>query len=59
MLDEEEFRELVSSMSVLKDEAELEQLLHQIDPYNNQKMTYSEVVALLSTHLVPRDADSS
>lgn len=28
-------------------------LLQMVDPYNNQKMTYSEVVHLLSSHMVP------
>jgi hypothetical protein len=28
-------------------------LLRIVDPYNNQKMTYSEIVHLLSSHLVP------
>lgn len=44
VLDESEFRSLVISMGVLKEQQEVEQLLHQIDPYNNQKMTYSEIV---------------
>ena len=59
VLNEQEFRSLVLSMGVLKDEGEVEYLLHQVDPYNNQKVTYSEVVALLSSHMVPRDLESS
>ena len=47
-LNEEEFKNLVYSMGVLKEESEVEPLLHQIDPFNNQKMTYSEIVSLLS-----------
>lgn len=58
VLDENEFRSLVISMGVLKEQQEVEQLLHQIDPFNNQKMTYSEIVALLSAHMVPRDSES-
>lgn len=59
VLNEVDFRKLVLSMGVLQDEIEVEQLLHQIDPYNNQKMTYSEIVALLSSHTVPRDESSN
>jgi Ca2+-binding EF-hand superfamily protein len=58
VLNERDFRSLVLSMGVLKDDVEVEQLLHQIDPFNNQKMTYSEIVALLSSHMVPRDEGS-
>lgn len=46
-------------MGVLKDESEIEPMLHQIDPYNNQKMTYSEIVSLLSAHMVHRDDDEN
>ena len=28
-------------------------LLQMVDPYNNQKMTFSEIVHLLSSHMVP------
>ena len=42
-------------MSVLEDEAEIEALLAQVDPFNNKKMTYSEVVVALSNHMVARD----
>jgi len=42
------------AMGVLQDEQECEVLLHQIDPFNNQKMTYSEIVSQLSAHMVPR-----
>ena len=58
VVNETEFRSLVISMGVLRDQGEIEYLLHQIDPFNNQKMTYSEVVALLSSHMVQRDVDS-
>ena len=46
-------------MGVLNDEADLEHLLHNIDPYNNQKITYSEIVALLSSQMVPRDSENT
>ena len=42
-------------MNVLEDESEIEALLTKIDPFNNKRMTYSEVVDALSNHLVPRD----
>ena len=32
-------------------------LLNHLDPYNNQKMTFSEVVHLLSSQLVPLSTD--
>ena len=53
-LNEDEFKDLVMAMGVLQDEQECEVLLHQIDPFNNQKMTYSEIVSQLSAHMVPR-----
>jgi hypothetical protein len=28
-----------------------------VDPYNNQKLTYSEVVHLLSSHMIPATVD--
>ena len=52
-IDEEEFKELMGQMRVLhREEEEVVLLLQMIDPYNNQKMTYSEVVHLLSSHMV-------
>ena len=40
-------------MRVLAREEDVLILLQMIDPYNNQKMTYSEVVHLLSSHMIP------
>jgi hypothetical protein len=51
-LNEQEFKQLVLSLEVLSDDKEVEYLLHQVDPYNNQRMTYSEVVSMLSLHMV-------
>lgn len=52
-IDEEEFKELMGQMRVLhREEEEVVLLLQMIDPYNNQKMTYSEVVHLLSSQMV-------
>ena len=42
-------------MNVLQTEDDIEQLLAQVDPFNNKKMTYSEVVLVLSSHMVPKD----
>ena len=42
-------------MNVLDSEDEIENLLAQVDPFNNKKMTYSDVVLVLSSHMVPRD----
>ena len=53
ILNEDQLRELLSCMRVLQRDDELLVLLHMIDPYDNQKMTFSEVVHLLSSHMVP------
>jgi len=42
-------------MEMIQDPEEINYLLGQIDPYNNNKMTYSEIVQLLSSHMVPSD----
>ena len=57
MVNEEEFRELLTRLQVLQRQEEIEFLLQSIDPYNNQRMTYSEVVHLLSSHMVPKHYD--
>lgn len=44
---------LISKMNIIHQQEEVDYLLGQIDPYNNNKMTYSEVVQLLSSHMVP------
>ena len=54
VVDENEFRELVQSMQVIETDQELDFLLQSVDPHNNNKMTYSEIVTLLSNYLVPR-----
>ncbi len=38
---------------LVNEEQEVAGLLEMVDPYNNQKMTYSEIVHLLSSHMVP------
>jgi len=55
IINEDEFRELLSKMLVIEREEEVQYLLQLVDPYNNQKMTFSEVVHLLSSHMVPAD----
>lgn len=56
IIEETEFRSLLSEMRVEHGETEL--LVQMLDPYNNQKMTYSEVVHLLSSHMVRQDDHS-
>jgi Ca2+-binding EF-hand superfamily protein len=55
IINEPEFRELVQSMEVINDEEEINYLLQMIDPFNNQQMTFSELVHLFSSHMVPID----
>lgn len=56
IIEELEFRALLREMRT--DPAETELLVQMLDPYNNQKMTYSEVVHLLSSHMVRQDEHS-
>lgn len=45
VLSEDEFRYLLlERMQVVESDAEINYLLKIIDPYNNQRMTYSEIV---------------
>ena len=39
---------MLRMMNVLGSEEELDKLLTKVDPFNNKKMTYSEVVFILS-----------
>jgi Ca2+-binding EF-hand superfamily protein len=57
-INEQEFRELLSSMEVVETEEEVLFLLQAVDPFNNQKMTFSEVVHLLSSHMVAAKAET-
>jgi hypothetical protein len=52
IINEDEFRDLLLQMRVLNKEEDLIVLLQIVDPYNNQKMTYSEIVHLLSSHMI-------
>ena len=59
VLSEEELRVLLHDrMQVIESDEELNYLLRVIDPYNNQKMTYSEIVHLFSSHMVPISPDN-
>ena len=40
---------------MIESEEEVDYLLGKIDPYNLNKMTYSEIVQLLSSHMVADD----
>ena len=55
ILNESQFKMLISKMGIIHQVEEVDFLLAQIDPYNNNKMTFSEVVQLLSSHMVPSD----
>ena len=44
---------MLEMMHILESDEEVFYLLQMVDPYNNQRMTYSEVVHLLSSHMVP------
>ena len=57
VLNEDQFRLLIREMGLVEDQQEVEYLVGKIDPYNNNKMTYSEVVQLLSSHLVLENTD--
>jgi Ca2+-binding EF-hand superfamily protein len=59
IINEDEFRELVAKMNVIEREEEVQYLLQLVDPYNNQKMTFSEIVHLLSSHMVPIDPEGN
>ena len=49
ILNEEEFRQLVTMIRVAASEEDVERLLQIVDPYNNQQITFSECLSLLSS----------
>lgn len=59
VINEIEFKRLLERMGVLANTKDTEYLLHEGDPNNNQKMTFSSIVALLSSNLIERESDSS
>jgi len=52
IINENQFRELMTRMNIIKSEEEIYFLLGQIDPYNNNKISFSEIIQTLSTHMV-------
>ena len=59
IISEDEFKELIHRMNVVPDlEDQIDLLLNTIDPHNNKQMTYSEVVQLLSTQMIPISEDN-
>ena len=55
VVTESEFRDLLKMMNVFDREEEIEYMLQIGDPFNNQRMTYSDLVSLLSTQMIPVD----
>jgi len=49
LVNEVEFRELIARMKVPIDEEGIESLLQTVDPYDNQKISYSECISLFSS----------
>ena len=45
-LKKAEFRELVDSMKI---EVEIDKLLYNVDPFNHQQITFSQLVTLFSS----------
>jgi hypothetical protein len=61
ILNEDEFIELVKKMGIWEDDQKIMEYLEIIDPYNNQQITFSEIVHLFSAQKVrnggPHDPD--
>lgn len=53
VINEPEFRELVQTMNVIDDKEDY--IDEMIEPFNNQQMTFSELVHLFSSYMVPID----
>ena len=53
MLDEVEFRELVTKMGFFSKEEEITGLLFQVDPYKHRMITFSDLVRFLSATQAP------
>lgn len=49
ILNEDEFKKMLGLMKVTSSEEDIERLLQGIDPYNNQKITFSECLTMLSS----------
>lgn len=53
VINEEEFRRMIARMKVTTGEEHVEKLLQVVDPYNNQQITFTECLALLSSVTSP------
>eukprot|EP00826_Nyctotherus_ovalis_P055836 TRINITY_DN745_c0_g1_i2.p1 TRINITY_DN745_c0_g1~~TRINITY_DN745_c0_g1_i2.p1 ORF type:complete len:181 (-),score=46.88 TRINITY_DN745_c0_g1_i2:143-685(-) len=49
IVDEAEFRQLIAKMRIPTNEENIQTLLQTIDPYDNQKISYSECISLFSS----------
>jgi len=55
IIDEEQFRQMVYQMNVLdrpQHPGEQDGMLKIVDPHNNKKMTFSEIMHLFLNHMV-------
>lgn len=59
VLTEDEFRTLVLSIDPAKQEDEVVKLLESADPYNNQRINFSDCVGFLARELVSMSASQS
>lgn len=58
IVTEDEFKQLLLGMNVLHSyspDADLDCLLKAVDPHNHKTMTYSQVIALLSSQLISKN----
>lgn len=49
ILNEEQFRQLISQLNITRSEEEIDHLLQAVDPYDNEHITLSECLSLLSS----------
>ena len=54
-LNEMEFKQLTTLMSICQSEDEIGMLLEQVDPNSNQKITFSECLTLFSSQKVQNE----
>ena len=52
VLNEDQMRMLVRDVDPSKQDHDIDGIINKVDPYNNQNITYSECVNVLSTELV-------
>ena len=52
VLNEEQFKSLVGSLPITLTNEEVSYFLQVLDPFNTQKLTFSEIVQLFSSHKV-------